>query len=156
MTKENNLRDWGWFGHFAFFLFVTLSFHSAHIGLHFQMSLPGVSDLAKQLVTNWEAAGSLPTTYLDDEEEEEEGELTCLSWLHNSNPHSISTSPVPNIPNLPLPPKVRMKEETGDPMKELLSKKFQIQQKTSVKKLCQHFKILSQVKFLTINETKKL
>ena len=119
------------------------------------MTLPGVSHLAKQLVTNWEAAGSLPTPF-DDDDEEEEGELTCLSWLHNSNPHSISTSPVPNIPNLPLPPKVRMKEETGDPMKELLSKKFQIQQKTSVKKLCQHFKILSQVKFLTIIETKKL
>ena len=111
------------------------------------MSLPGVSDLAKQLVTNWEASGSLPT-YLDEEEDEEEGELTCLSWLHNSNPHSMS--PVPNIPTLPLPPKLRAKEETGDPMKELLSKKFQIQQKTSVKKLCQHFKILSQVKLLKI------
>ena len=115
------------------------------------MSLPGVSDLAKQLVTNWEAAGSLPT-YLDEEEEEEEGELTCLSWLHNSNPHSVSMSPVPNIPTLPLPPKLRMKEETGDPMKELLSKKFQIQQKTSVKKLCQHFKILSQVQISIISQ----
>ena len=120
------------------------------VGLHFQMSLPGVSDLAKQLVTNWEASGSQPS-YLDDDEDEEEGELTCLSWLHNSNPHSIS--PVPNsMPTLPLPPKLRVKEETGDPMKELLSKKFQIQQKTSVKKLCHHFKILSQVKLSTISQ----
>ena len=108
------------------------------------MSLPGVRDLAKQLATNWEAAGSLSTSF-DEDEDEEEGELTCLSWLHTSNPHSVSMPPASNIPNIPLPPKLRMKEETGDPMKELLSKKFQIQQKTSVKKLCQHFKILSQV-----------
>ena len=132
---------------------ITMNGHKWKVGFHFQMSLPGVSELAKQLVTNWQAAGSLPTTgYLDDEEEEEEeGELTCLSWLHNSNPHSASMSPVPNIPTLPLPPKLRMKEETGDPMKELLSKKFQIQQKTSVKKLCQHFRILSQVRLSTIS-----
>merc|ERR1719189_2674140 len=40
-------------------------------------------------------------------------------------------------------------------MKELLSKKFQIQQKTSVKKLCQHFKILSQYKDFSVDETLK-
>ena len=42
------------------------------------MSAPAISLLARQLASNWEAGGQ---EELEVQEEQEE-ELTCLSWLH--------------------------------------------------------------------------
>ena len=108
------------------------------------MSLPAVSQLAKQLAKNWEATGGLGCVGRATDEEEEEEELTCLSWLHTTSPRDTSTC---HLPAPPLPPKHRANAESPDPLKDLLSKKFQIQQKTSVKKLCQHYKFLLKVSF---------
>ena len=125
------------------------------------MSLP-THHLASKLQANWlaqepaEQADQL--TKLDD--------LTSLSWLHNvsilpvnnNRPASVKEGaetipgqqkpapPPASAPSAsPCPKPASCPGPQSHPLQDLLSKKFQIQQKTSVKKLCHHFRLLSQV-----------
>ena len=116
--------------------------------------------LATKLQANWLAKESgsqagQPAGKVDD--------LTSLSWLHTVSimPNTASqseepaseekqqqASPAPSTPRPSAAPKSGGCPAPQSHLQELLSKKFQIQQKTSVKKLVQHFKLLSQVRTL--------
>ena len=73
-------------------------------------------------------------------------DLTCLSWL--TKPTLLSgVKGNLNEVNEEKNNLIDSIEETAkSELEELLAKKFQILQKTSVKKLCQHFHVLSQVR----------
>ena len=76
-------------------------------------------------------------------------DLTCLSWL--TKPALLSgVKGNLNEVNEEKNELVNSVEETAKSeenlLEELLAKKFQILQRTSVKKLCQHFQVLSQVR----------
>ena len=133
--------------------------------------------LASKLQANWLAKETSSCSDQSDQPSTKLDDLTSLSWLHN-----VSILPVNNnntvkegVPVSTDPQPVRpvatphtSQADTGSSvtpshgqdtcagpeshLQELLSKKFQIQQKTSVKKLCHHFKLLSEVNRVIVRQ----
>ena len=116
------------------------------------MSLP-TQHLASKLQANWLAKGTQPGSG-----EGKVDDLTSLSWLHTvsimpdgGSQGEDTSNEEKQVTTTPSTTRGSTTQKSGgcpapqSHIQELLSKKFQIQQKTSVKKLVQHFRLLSQV-----------